>query len=169
MILPTAEDILQTIEVTLDNVVRPALNGTVEQSAAATVGHLLRLVRLRLAKEGQILFDEMAASRVLLARTAAYLRGVGQGEVAMHIDTVLGQPDVQEDIYPTLALVGEAAGRLHGALERGLVNLQALRREYGTEPEYIRLREAIRAHIASHMRAEAELIEPAFAGHGPRR
>lgn len=169
MILPTAEDVLQTIEATLETVLRPALSGTVEQSAAVSIGHLLRHVRLRLAREGQILLDNMSATRPLLAEIATFFSDIGETDAAARIEAALARPSLPVGTYPTLTDLGGAAGLLRRELEVALARLQALRATHGEVPEYLRLRIAIRTWIAGQLQAEAELIEPAFSGRGPRR
>jgi hypothetical protein len=167
MIYPLAEDVLRTIETTFETVIVPSLTGTTEQSAAATIGHLLRHVRLRIAREGQVLFDDIAAARALLGDVRDYLAGIGESVAAL--DAVLTRRALAPGIYPSLALVADEAGGLRRALTAALERLQALRAAHGETPAYQALRAAIRSYLGTQLIRENELIEPAFAGLGPRR
>jgi len=168
MSLPTAEDVLRTIEATLENVIKPGLSNVPERSAAATIGHLLRHVRVRLAAEGQILTDDIAALRALLPRVQRFLDEAGQQRDAGLIAAALADaPDAPG--YASLTALGARACRLRGALQSGLAALQALRSALGEDHTYLALRAAIRDYMAVQIEAERCLIEPAFLGFGPRR
>lgn len=148
MIEPTATDVLCSIEACFETVIRPGLAGTAERSAAATVGHLLRHLRLRLESEGVIRAADEARQAPLLAWLDRYFASIGdaQGCSAM----APGQGFQQ-------------------ALEAALRRLVALRAVHGGTSEYQDMRHAMRAEMAAQLQSEAALIEPAFAGHGPRR
>ncbi|GLR65464.1 hypothetical protein GCM10010909_01420 [Acidocella aquatica] len=169
MILPTAEDMLRTIEGTFDTVIRPTLTGTTERSAAATISHLLRLARLRLEREGQVLYDDIAALRALLTHIRTYLAGIGEAAAVAALDPALEPKPLAEGQYPTLTLAGQQASGLRGALETALARLQEIRDVHGAAADYQQLRAAIRTYMAEQLRRESELIEPAFWGQGPRR
>ncbi len=169
MILPTAEDMLRTIEGTFETVIRPTLTGTTERSAAATISHLLRLARHRLAGEGQALYDDIAALRALLANLRAYLESLGEAAAAAALAAALAPAQLPPGQYPALSQLGQQASGLRAALESALVRLQALRPAHGESAAYQQARAAIRAYMAEQLRREGELIEPAFWGQGPRR
>src|SRR3546814_6056822 len=65
MIHPSATDIFKTIDATIEAKVIPALGDLDGRSAITTVRHLLRLVRVRIEEEGQILTDDIAELRKL--------------------------------------------------------------------------------------------------------
>jgi hypothetical protein len=167
MIYPLAEDVLRTVETTFETVIVPTLTGTTEQSAAATISHMLRHVRLRIAREGQVLYDDIAALRALLGDIRAYLADIGEPVAAL--EASLARRDLAPGTYPTLAMVAEEAGALRRALTTALERLQALRADQGKTPAYQALRAAIRSYLGTQLILESELIEPAFSGRGPRR
>ena len=129
MIEPTAIDVLCSIEACFEDVIRPALTGTAERSAAATVGHLLRHLRLRLQAERAISAEDEARQVPLLARLEEYFASIDdiQGRAAI----ASGQDS-------------EAQGRFQHALEASLLRLVALRPTHGHMPDYQELRSALR-------------------------
>jgi hydrogenase maturation factor HypF (carbamoyltransferase family) len=80
MLLPTSVDLLRCVERTLETVIVPKLNGLGERSAAATMGHMLRYVALRIEKEGQILADEIEVLRPLLSQVDAHLASLPRSD-----------------------------------------------------------------------------------------
>src|SRR3546814_197376 len=111
MIHPSATDILKTIDATIEAKVIPALGDLDGRSAITTVRHLLRLVRVRIEEEGQILTDDIAELRKLLPNVAAYLRAVGTSQAeAGHIDAALVEAATDSARYPTLDHLAEEAG-----------------------------------------------------------
>lgn len=172
MIVPSATQLLRLIETTLDDVVLPGVAGTREQSALATVSHLLRHVAVRIDREGQILTDDIATLKPLLAELASYLADSGDAAgsaLAETIRTTLAAPSRSPDIYPSLELVGQDAIVLRTLLQDVLDHLQAVRARDGGRTDYQAARASIRDYLAEQVRAEGTLIHPAFEGKGPRR
>jgi hypothetical protein len=143
MIEPSATEVLRGLTACFEEVIRPALTGTAERSAAATMSGLLRHLRLRLEKESAIAAADLARQAPLLARLAEGRRN-GPAESWSLNDR-------------------------QAAIEAALVQLIAARDAQGETEEYRALRAALRAEMAAQVRGEAALIEPAFAGSGPRR
>ena len=157
---PSAQDVLATIETTLDDIVRPAVSGVEALSALATIGHLLRHVRLRLSFEADILSSEISLLTPLVNDIADWLEGVGAGSLA-----------IPQDRPTSIGVDALAASTFawRTAIDEGLEMLQAARATHGDDPAYRALRQRIRDYIATQIIEEARLIDPAFAGKGPRR
>jgi hypothetical protein len=167
MIHPTCGEVLATIQTGFEEQIVPHLGPAEARSAAATIGHLLRHVALRIENEGQILFDDLRRLEAVLERIAAWFETSGLGDAAA-IRTVLDQT-LPQDTYPGLTLFGERALALRGALVAAQDVLHQLAASHGSDPDYAALREAIRGYIAAQLEDEAKLITPAFQGRGPRR
>jgi hypothetical protein len=170
VILPTATDLLRNIDVTLAEKVEPSLSDVTGRSALATVRHLLNFVRLRIEREGQQLHDDIAALRPLLEQAGDFFRASREDAPAVAIEQALAQitsPDPTR--YRTLDDLALEANGLRRALHDALSHLQTLRPRLGANADYRGVRESIRHYITSQIEAEAELIEPAFFGRGPRR
>jgi len=172
MIVPSAADELRCIEETLESVIKPALRGTAEKSAAATMSHLLRHVRLRIEREGQALADDIAAIGPLLAQLSGFCAGSGAPlpePVEAEIDAARTEIAAVPGSYLTLQAMGERAARARRALLEGLCHVQQMGGEAACSAQYRELRTAIRGYLAQELRREGELIHPAFEGRGPRR
>lgn len=167
MIVPTAREILATIEHTLATVVVPDAVSIEARSALATTGHLLRHVQLRLELEGQLLLDDIAALRPLLADLLAWIEE--HGETVPGISGALGKTWRPSGAYPTLASLAGEAGALRHALTNALERLIAMRDANRDEPAYLALRERVRAYLSNQIQSEAAVIDPAFEGKGARR
>jgi hypothetical protein len=151
MIVPSAAEMLKTVERTFESAIKPDLSTTATRSAAATISHMLRIATLRIEIEGQILFEEAATLRALLPRVQSFL---GAGTMP---------PERDASLYPSLALM---AGEV-GALRQGVCDaLEAL-------PAHERAGEALlkelHEYLAWQLEQEGRLIDPATIGHGPRR
>jgi hypothetical protein len=167
MIHPSATDILKTIDATIEAKVIPSLKDLDGKSAIATVRHLLRLVRVRIEEEGQILADDIAMLRRLLPQVRDYLVSVGSTEAA-RIDAVLAEGSA-DGRYPSLDRIAGEAGALREAVYQALKHLQTMRAARKDEPEYRAVRTAIRDYVVWQNEQERKLIAPAFYGQGPRR
>lgn len=167
MIHPTCAQVLGTIQTSFDEQIAPHLADSEARSAAATIGHLLRHVALRIEDEGQILSDDITRLRALLTQIAAWFDATGHGDgAALHGAVAQRLP---EGIYPSLTLLGKQALALRGALVAAQARLQKLAAAHGDDAGYRALRDAIRHYIAAQLADEAKLIAPAFQGRGPRR
>lgn len=167
MIHPSCAEVLATVQTGFERDVVPHLNDTEARSAAATIGHLLRHVALRIEDEGQILSDDIARLRGLLGQIAAWLEAEGAGEAAS-LRAALAQ-DLPPGVYPSLRLLGELALKLRAALVEAQGVLASLRATHGDDPAWQGLRKAISTYGAEQLADETRLIEPAFLGKGPRR
>ena len=169
MIMPTATDVLATVEVTFETVIRPALTGSAERSAAASISHMLRHVGLRIEREGQVLLDDIFALRPLIADIRSFFQETGEADAARALDSAVAVPERPASVYPSLSSLAEEAGTLGVALESALARLQAMRPRLQDDTRYSQLRSAIRVYLGEQLQREANLIHPAFAGRGPRR
>lgn len=170
MNFPTATDLLRNIDATLAEKVEPSLSDVTGRSALATVRHLLNFVRIRIEMEGQLLTDDIAALRALLAEASGYCRRVGEDGAADDIERALAERQAPEPgRYRNLDDLAVEAGSLREALYRTLSRLQALRSRYGDSPEYAAIRSAIRDYTTRQIEDEGTMVAPAFFGRGPRR
>lgn len=167
MIHPSCAEVLATIQTGFEEQIVPHLADSEARSAAATIGHLLRHVALRLDEEGQILTDDIARLRTLLTQIAGWFDNTGLGEAAP-LRAAIAQ-EMPEATYLSLTLLGELALALRGALVAAQETLHGLVGLHGNDPGYQALRDAIRQYIAAQLADEAKLIAPAFQGKGPRR
>jgi hypothetical protein len=171
MLLPTSVDILRCVERTLETVIVPTLTGVGERSAAATIGHLLRHVALRVEKEGQILVDEIGVLRPLLSQTVAYLgtfqpSDTAAAQLRAALATLLGRSFAAPG-YRAVASQSEEVA----ALRQGLCDALAFVQKQAPQPtgSAAELHKAILGYITWEIEHEAQVIDPAFEGFGPRR
>jgi hypothetical protein len=170
MIYPTTTDLLRTIDATLADKVEPSLSDLTGRSALATVRHLLHFVRIRIEGEGQILHADIAATRHLLERIAAYHTEAGDTARAATLASRLAAcTPAGADTYRSLEHLADEAAGLNELLHASLARLQALRGERRDDAAYQAIRAAIRAHLTTQIENEGTLVAPAFFGRGPRR
>jgi hypothetical protein len=172
MNIPTAVDILYSIEKSLANVVVPALTTTAERSCVATISHMLRHVSLRIEREGQNCLDDIAAMETLLESISAFclqLHTTAANACAATITAALDRPARDPLVYPTLEALSAEASELRLALQTGLDFLIAIRERESSRQGYQQLRQFIREYLAAEIEREALLIHPAFENRGPRR
>lgn len=167
MIHPTCTEVLATIQTSFDEQIVPFLQDKEAQSAAATIGHLLRHVALRIQSEGQILSDDVARLEQVLGRILQWFDEVGL-EAPAATGAALGAAS-REGVFLSLDALGERALKLRGALNAAQEMLQGLEARHKSAAGYADLRQAIRSYIAAQLADEARLIAPAFQGKGPRR
>lgn len=161
MIVPTAADMLKTVQATFDCVIRPDLGSTATRSAAASLGHMLRIATLRIESEGQILHDERARLDALLPQVAAWLGREGHVVAA----SIAARPPIADDVYPSLAIMAGEVGALRQGVCDALEALQGLT----LDPAGNRLLSELHGYIAWQLEQEGKMIDPATIGHGPRR
>jgi len=171
MLLPTSVDVLRCVERTLETVIAPTLTGTEPRSAAATMGHLIRHVVLRIEHEGQMLFDDIGVLRPLLMQVESYLKGrpADDGEAARvreGIAAVLARPPSSTGYRDVASLAAEVSA-LRQSVCDALAFVQAQKPD-GTGPAAA-VHEALKRYIAWEIEQESQLIDPAFEGFGPRR
>jgi hypothetical protein len=161
MIVPTAAEMLKTVERTFEGVIKPDLSSTATRSAAATIGHMLRIVTLRVETEGQILHDERARLNALLPQARAWLTGQG-GKVS---DSIASRPPLGDTIYPSLAIMAEEVG----ALRHGVCDALEAMQGRSLDDEGTRLLAELHTYIAWQTEQEGKMLDPATVGQGPRR
>jgi hypothetical protein len=170
MLLPTSVDVLRCIERTLDTVVAPALTGTGERSALATIGHLLRHVALRIELEGPMLAEDIAVARPLLAQVDAYLGSDGANAAAAaqraRLTDLLARP-AQTEGYRSVASLAEEVTALRQGVCESLEFVQS--RLSDADPQAKAVHDALLRYVAWEVEMEAKIIDPAFEGFGPRR
>jgi hypothetical protein len=171
MLLPTSVDVLRSIERTLETVIAPALTGTGERSALATIGHLLRHVALRIELEGQMLVDDIAAVRPLLAQVDGYLesppRNDAEGSaLRARLAQLLSRP-AQANGYRSVANLAEEVTALRQGVCEALDYVQT--RASDADPQAKSVLDALLRYVAWETEQEAKIIDPAFEGFGPRR
>jgi hypothetical protein len=168
---PSAVHLLRTIDAALVEKVGPSVTDLTGRSALATIRHLLRLVRVRIEDEGQILTEEAHALRVLLERIGVYLRTTGDPGVseADKIDAALGADQPDPVRYPDLLSLGVRVNGLRTALHDSLMHLTAIAATHLNDAAYSDIRDAIRKHLGWQVMQEDRLVAAAFYGQGPRR
>jgi hypothetical protein len=167
MLLPTSVDVLRCVERTLQTVIEPALTGVAERSAAATIGHLLRHVALRIEREGAMLFTEIAKLRPLLADAESSLPADAESErVRDSIAAALARHADYKG-YRDVASLAEEVSALRQSACDALLSMQQHQKPLtgSMKAAY----EALRRYIAWELEQEAQIIDPAFEGFGPRR
>jgi hypothetical protein len=172
VLIPSASQILKVCSDTLQHVVQPTLTDKVAISAAQTMSHLLRHVTLRIESEGQMLFEDAATLRELLARVSAFLGALDDSAsraVAKQITAAIALRFRPPEAYPALASLADEVKSLREMLNVALDHLHSLRESCGEREDYRNVRAAIRAWMKREIEQEERLIEPAFAGLGPRR
>jgi hypothetical protein len=171
MLLPTSADLLRCIERTLETVIAPTLTGSQERSAAATIGHLLRHVALRIEHEGQMLFNDIGILRPLLLQVDAYLGrrpadDARAARVRAKIAAALAYPVSSIDYRDVASLAGEVSALRQGVCDAlAFVQTQKSDAAGAAAPVH----EALKRYVAWEIEQEAQLIDPAFEGFGPRR
>lgn len=172
MLLPTAVDVLRCVERTLETVIVPTLTGTAERSAAATIGHLLRHVALRIEREGALFAAEIEELRPLLEEAGRVFQRDfpddpdtqrARGAIAA---SLLGPPTALHGYRDLASVTAELT-----ALRQGVCDALDLihRHESSLSSAAKELYEAFKRYAASELDNEATLVDPAFEGFGPRR
>jgi hypothetical protein len=172
MLLPTAVDLLRCIERTLETAIVPTLTGTAERSAAATIGHLLRHVALRIQHEGELFALEIDKLRPLLEQAAGVIR-----------DDFAQAPDSKRTLDALKEALARPAPPTHGyrdlasltaevtALRQGVCDALELlqRHESDLSAAAKDLYDSLKRYVTWELDNESKLIDPAFEGFGPRR
>jgi hypothetical protein len=171
MLLPTSVDVLRCVERTLQTVIAPTLTGAAERSAAATIGHLLRHVALRIEREGAMLFTEIGTFRPLLSQAASCLEvNFPDDTEATHvrdsIAAVLARP-VDSKGYRDVSSLAEEVGALRQSVCDALTFMH--RQEAPLTGSMKSVYEAMQRYTGWELEQEAQIIDPAFEGFGPRR
>jgi hypothetical protein len=172
MLLPTAVDVLRCVERTLDTVIVPTLTGAAERSAAASIGHLLRHVVLRIEREGALFAAEIDELRPLLEEAghvfeSDFPQAPDTERTRASIAAALVKPPAPPNGYRDLAGVTAELTSLRQAVCDALDLLH--RHESSLSAAAKDLYEALKRYVASELDNEAKLIDPAFEGFGPRR
>ena len=171
MLLPTSVDVLRCVERTLETVIAPALTGTAERSAAATMGHLLRHVALRIEHEGRILSEEIAILHQALAEVRTYLGDAySQDAEASQLRAALAQqlaPVTQSPSYRSVASLADEVTALRQRVCDALAFIHS--RDPELQGPARAVYESLKRYVAWELEQEAQIIDPAFEGFGPRR
>jgi hypothetical protein len=127
-----------------------------EASLARTMTHLLRFSKVRLEKEGQVLFDDIHALRELLPDVQAYLSSQsGAAEEIAAIAGALKSSLRDPRRYASLSMLAEEAGSLRAALYGALKRLINLKPALGSHADYQEIRRRIRSYIGDQRGSEA--------------
>lgn len=171
MIDPNAVHLLRTIDAALVEKVGPSVTDLTGRSALATIRHLLRLIRVKIEEEGQILTEEAHALHALLNHIGVYLRTTGDLGVteADKIDATLGADRPDPIRYPDLLSLGVRVNNLRTALHDALVHLTSVAEDHSNDGAYTEIRDAIRKYLGWQVMQEDRLVAAAFYGQGPRR
>ncbi len=161
MIVPTAAQMLKTVQHTFDAELRPDLSSTATRSAAATISHMLRVVTLRIETEGQLLLDEGLRLDALLPRVRRWLEEQGLPSAA----SIAAAPPHAPGTYPSLALMAER----NGALRQGVCDALEVLQAAELDADGRALLDELHGMIAWQLEQEGRMIDPATIGHGPRR
>jgi hypothetical protein len=171
VIHPTTIDLLRAVEGNIESKVEPGVTDLAAQSALATIKHVVRHVRIRIEREGQVLFDDIAASRSLLPQLREDL---AQGDAAAAaLAAAIGEGIPREfrpqGRYPDLVSVAEEARFLREMVHQALQILIGQSDHRADDPKYNKLRADVRDYITLQVERQSPLVELAFTGFGPRR
>jgi len=172
MIYPTVIDLLRTIDGNLVSKVEPSVADMSARSAIATIRHILRHVRVRVEREGQILTDDIVELRSLLPTLEKDLRRQNEAEgvaLASAIGESLRRVYRPKGSYPDLVSLAEEAHALRELLQAALQLLIRGESKRAQEPGYLALRSQVRSYITTQVERQSPLVELAFTGFGPRR
>lgn len=161
MITPTAAEMLKSAERTFETVIKPDLHSTSTRSAAATIGHMLRIVALRIESEGQILHDESAKLGALLPHVAEWMR-TQDLPVPSSLSAV---PTRDPAIYPSLAVMAAEVG----ALRQGVCDALDMLQSHDLDSDGAALLQQLHEYVAWQLAQEGRMIDGATIGSGPRR
>lgn len=163
MIHPTCLEVLATVQSAFTRDIVPRLTDVDGRSTAATIEHLLRHVALRIEHEGRILTTDIARLVDLLNAATAWQASNGI-DASAALDVLADNARAAAE-YRNLEQLGDAALKLRGAL----VDVQRHLAEHAGDAAADALHQRIREYIGLQLSDEAELIEPAYSGKGPRR
>lgn len=164
----SSRDILRCISDNFETMVMPALSGDPAASPAQTISHLLRHVIVRLDTEHALRVREIDGLEALLAEVREYLARLDASAPA-------GSPaqntlaELSQLAMPDTHSLNCRAYDLRKMLYESLRTLQSLRGREGATPAYQAIRGRLREYMRRDVEEEALLVEPAFAGKGPRR
>lgn len=172
MIYPTASDILRCVERNLAAISDDDTPRTAIKSTLATSRHLLRHVDLRLSIEKPILLDDIDKASELLGKVATYLASQGgeSSALAHSVRAVIEEaPQLLSKAPEEMDNIVHRAKALREQIYVSLAHLQKLPADAQATKAYGEIRDLIRAYMRYQIEQEARLIDPAFAGTGPRR
>lgn len=165
---PSSPALLATVRSALKDTVAPELTDIRARSALTSIDMILRHVALRIEDEGQVLTDDAIDARALLGGALGWLDGQGAQACAEAIRAALA---ITRDpaVYPSLAMMGEEAGHLRALVRDVLVLLLEHEAAGRADAASDTLHDALRGYLGRQIEREAQLVEPAFRGFGPRR
>lgn len=118
---PSAKQLIESIDWSLQQRVVPLTADKWAASTLRSVHCLLLHLSTRVESEGQLLHDDNADARDVLAR----LRDAVPDDCRRQIDDVLGRAWREADAYPTVASLNEENEALRGVVDRTLVAARA--------------------------------------------
>lgn len=166
ILTPTAAEVLRCVRETMDSGIIPSLTGQTERSNAATIQHMLRFVEYRIDREGQVLFDEIARLRELLATALPWLEGRAEAAALRTAIADILATTRDPAIYPALGLLGDEVALLRQQVCDLLILLHAAPPADAVSAD---LHGQVRHYIVWQLKQEGTIVEPAFVDQGPRR
>jgi len=170
MLFPTTADVIRVIHRTLETGILPALKGTEQESAAVTMGHMLRYLALRVELEGPRLAEDIAKLRSTLVRIEPYLKARGYEDaraLALHQSveqSLNSMPDIAD--YRDIAQLAAEVSALRRTVCLGIDFFQA---QTALDAEGSKARDLLLEYISWEVMQDAELMDPPFEGFGARR
>ena len=168
---PRADEVLKSIIATFEQYLQPELTTPFAKSLALTTQNLLRHVLLRVEREGAALFEDNRELRTLLAQVDSYLSALPEDQwlesfsaMRTEIKDSLVQQFYGPNDYPSVILLTEEATALRWTLTHAIQTLQNARDPLGKDPQYIEIRQDIRAYLSHQLKREATWIDEAFIG-----
>ncbi len=163
---PTSKELIDGIAWVLGTRVMPEVDDEWAQSSLRSVGCLLVHLSVRVAIEGQVLFEDNADLRETLGDSRECLLGVIAEPwpgLRADIDAVLSREWREPDTYPSVASLGEENLALKELVDRLIVALH----DQGdvVEPKTRRqLFKTTRAYLGRYLERERPMFFPAFQG-----
>lgn len=164
MIHPSCLEVLATVQTAFSREIVPRLKDVDGRSTAATIEHLLRHIALRIEHEGQILVTDISRLVDLLDSAARWMDKVSLDATSLRA-ALAGEAQAATAQYRNLDQLGTVALELRGEL----VKVQGLLADREADEAADALRKRIREYVGLQLTDEAQLIEPAYTGKGPRR
>lgn len=174
MLTLRTNDILKSISWTFDEYILPNVDEAYAKSLALTISNLLRYAKLRVEKEGPLLYEDNNDLRNLLGEIAEAIDGALSGfplsglkDYCHDIRSSLNKTYCPPKEYQNLDHLIEEALALRGTLTRVIKALIDVEEKDAKDPNYARIREDIRKYLARQLHRESQSINGAFTG--PRR
>lgn len=159
---PSIEEVIDSIEWSLDHYVANQLEDEFSLSVLKTVRNLLRHVQIRVNLEGGVLYEDIAdLKQVLLGAAGGSEAGYLPNSLAAKVIAICESP-FPISPYPSVTELADRQTALLAALDELLVALSHVSSSRAEEPAYCALRNNLRAYLARHLDRNARFITPAF-------